>query len=109
MSDGSSMYTGSFSRQAVRISRSISVAAFCGVSRACPAVTWAKAPRKRSQVPSPVVWCMPRPRSIDRSGIDPAMRTTGTCSAYDPAMPLIALSAPTALVTVTAPMPFSRA
>ena len=32
MSDGSSMYTGSFSRQAVRISLSISVAALRGVS-----------------------------------------------------------------------------
>ena len=42
MSDGSSMYTGSFSRQAVRIRRSISVAALWGVSLACAAVTCAK-------------------------------------------------------------------
>ena len=41
MSDGSSMYTGSFSRQAVVISRSISVTALYGVSRACAAVTCA--------------------------------------------------------------------
>ena len=39
MSDGTSMYTGSFSRHAVRISRSISLAALRGVSRACAAVT----------------------------------------------------------------------
>jgi hypothetical protein len=38
MSDGSSMYTGSLSRHAVRISRSISVAALCGVSLACAMV-----------------------------------------------------------------------
>ena len=41
MSDGSSMYTGSFSRHAVRISLSISVAALRGVSLACAAVTCA--------------------------------------------------------------------
>ena len=37
------MYTGSFSRQAVRIRRSISVAALAGVSRAWAAVTCAHA------------------------------------------------------------------
>ena len=41
MSDGSSMYTGSFSRQAVRISLSISAAALRGVSLECAAVTCA--------------------------------------------------------------------
>jgi hypothetical protein len=39
MSDGSSIYTGSFSRQAVTIRLSISVAALRGVSLACAAVT----------------------------------------------------------------------
>ena len=41
MSDGSSMYTGSFSRQAVRINRSISVTALSGVILACAQVTCA--------------------------------------------------------------------
>jgi hypothetical protein len=80
MSEGSSMYTGSFSRHAVRINLSISVAALRGVSLACAAVTCAKALRKWSYVPSAIVWCIPRPRSIDLSGIDPAMQITGTCS-----------------------------
>jgi len=39
MSDGSSMYTGSFSRHAVRINRSISRAALRGVSLARATVT----------------------------------------------------------------------
>ena len=46
---------------------------------------------------------------MDRSGIDPAMQTTGTCSAKEPATPLIAPRAPTAFVTVNAARPFSRA
>jgi hypothetical protein len=43
MSDGSSMYTGSFSRHAVRISLSISMAVLHGVGLACAAMTCATA------------------------------------------------------------------
>jgi hypothetical protein len=81
MSDGSSMYTGSLSCQAVRINRSISVIALSGVSLAWAAVTCAYAVMNRSQVPSAIVWCISRPRCIDLNGIDPQTQITGTCSA----------------------------
>lgn len=103
------MSTGRFDRQAVWISRSISITAFCGVMPAVAAVTWAYARRNSPRPPPAKVWCSSRLCSRATTGIAPATQITGTCSLYAPATPLTALSAPTPWVTTTAPRPFSRA
>ena len=62
-----------------------------------------------SRPPSASVWCISLSCSRATKGRQPQMHTTGTCSLYAPAIPLIALRAPTPFVTTTAPKPLIRA
>ena len=55
------------------------------------------------------VWCIRSPRWTALAGMEPQMQITGTCSLDAPAMPVIALSALTPLVTTTAARPLMRA
>ncbi|SKY22650.1 Uncharacterised protein [Mycobacteroides abscessus subsp. abscessus] len=56
--------------------------------------------------PSPSEWCVARPAAWTASVGAPTRCSTGTCSAYEPATALMALSSPTPKVEHTTPTPF---
>ena len=94
-STGSIMYPGLWCSTASRSTRSMSLAAVAGCSTAVAAETSAAMRTKCWKSPSPRVWCMRRCAFWAASEGAPTMWMTGTFSAYEPAVALIADSSPT--------------
>ena len=91
------------------MTRSISAAALSTVSSPWACVTSAVMRAKWPKSPSPSVWWVARPAACVAVAGEPTTWITGTCSAYAPAIALIALSSPTPNVVHTAPRPRMRA
>jgi len=91
------------------MTRSISSAAFSTVRTAWTCVTSAAIRAKWPKSPSPSVWWVARAAAWVAVAGEPTTWRTGTCSAYAPAMALIALSSPTPNVVQTTPRPRMRA